>query len=357
MKVTRAHEIYLVDHIHTICGHTATDSEAHMDGKKHSDTVVFVNVMNEDGFDLLAGKYFVLENDLASGSVICLNGHNLMVDKGLKFLSLNDDYEFTFTDCKGTGSIRHSANTVITIDDSALDINGGKLYLYNATISNLEFDNNVHQNFVQIANGGTLYMENVNLTIIRDNFSKSTSVPVNTTSIVNMLDNTGKLYAINVKTSRVNPGEEGTIAKVVYNGDNIVISTLSLASYAAHPFNSYVIKASGIGTISAINEIQIASNVGDSLLVFDDDFEGRIDTRKIRYENTGAVFNEILVDGCIATISDLNLSGREARPFSLTNNAKLVLIGSTSITNNNAGSSGTGIININNSVLALGDYA
>ena len=110
---------------------TVEDTESHIDGSMHTELLMFTEVKDLNSIinnkDL---KYFALENDLtiddtldlATGSVICLNGHKLLVDKGVKLLELTDGKDITFTDCKNGGAITHTGNTAAVIEDIALCI-------------------------------------------------------------------------------------------------------------------------------------------------------------------------------------------------------------------------------------------
>ena len=211
-------------HTHTACGHAATDSVAHMNGTIHDEILSFTDVTSLD--ELLSdnvNKYFVLSNDivvdrsldsLATGSVICLNGHQMKLAQGLTLLTLAKDKEITFTDCVGVGAIVSGATSVSRVKDTVFDISG-KLNMYNVTIKDMNFTSALGQSVLKADSDARLYLENVTIKNI-DNAS--------TLSVVDI--DSSIAYVASVSITNVNTDTANVLS--IKLDDNLSISTLSI---------------------------------------------------------------------------------------------------------------------------------
>ncbi|MBR0039297.1 MAG: InlB B-repeat-containing protein [Lachnospiraceae bacterium] len=310
-------------HTHTACGHTATDSVAHMDGTIHDELLSFTDVSSLD--EILnnhVNKYFVLNNDIvidrpldsmATGSVICLNGYQMKLAKGLTVLTLAKDKDLTFTDCRGTAAIVNGNTVVSRTKDSVFDISGN-LNMYNITISSMSFTSALGQSVLKADSDARLYLENVTI----KNIDNDSTLPV--VDIDSTITYVASVSIANVKTNTAN-----VISLKL--ADNLSISTLSIVNNSVA--NGSLIKLSGNSYLDG-EKIVVRDNAADYLV--------ELDNAKVEFESQDEVNNNaitsIFYTNTKSTISNLIMTGKTYKILDVDTGAELVLLGTTSIINN-----------------------
>ena len=140
-----SYDILMLSHLHTICGNRYPDTEAHIDGSKHTEVVNFIQVKNENEIlrNVNSGyKYFVLATNveitramtLPDNSSICLNGYELRIRRGVKAISLGSGESVTITDCKmnvhdGKRTTGEDRDLGYSVEQNAIEVTRGTMIL------------------------------------------------------------------------------------------------------------------------------------------------------------------------------------------------------------------------------------
>ncbi|MBR1453838.1 MAG: hypothetical protein IJ593_04255, partial [Lachnospiraceae bacterium] len=165
VNITSKRYATLVSHTHRICGLLATESCAHIDGESHK-VVTFKYVSNLDELITALAKtepaYVALRNDIvvydnlktpitnvASGSTICLSGHNLIFEHGNTGFRLLRDGVLNITDCGNkmkTGTAHRGYitenNSIVSLNESAFNLQrDATVNFYNVQIASFSFSN------------------------------------------------------------------------------------------------------------------------------------------------------------------------------------------------------------------------
>ncbi|MBQ2205304.1 MAG: hypothetical protein II411_05370, partial [Lachnospiraceae bacterium] len=239
-KVTKDRYVYLSSHKHRLCGLPATASCAHYDKATHSVVNFAIVTQESDILGTINQRKWALMNDIVitqnipflDDSAICLNGNNLILEKGVQ-INVIAGRKLTITDCRrgeDQGSITEGAASAHYYNSSVINVANGQLNLYNIKFATYSItDTSVTDTIINVANvNAKLYAEDLVFDNV-NNFNGASNNPLIRTANRNII---ATISNLTIKNSTINNDVYALLN--IHEGWGVKYATISLIGNVAN---------------------------------------------------------------------------------------------------------------------------